>query len=157
MIFYVVGLLGRLGVGCVDHCLACIHIYLYPAVLCTTLFGVVRCTGLVEAHTQYVLQLLCCNALGQMSVNEVPLQEPYILLPEGQTSASKDASSWAYRSSARRDMGTTNGHAAVRAALSLPWSTGPVEGQISRLKTIKRTMYGRAGVELLRHWVLEAG
>lgn len=30
--------------------------------------------------------------------------------------------------------------AAVRAALSLPWSTGPVEGQISRLKTIKRTM-----------------
>ncbi len=28
--------------------------------------------------------------------------------------------------------------AAVRAALSLPWSTGPVEGQISRLKTIKR-------------------
>jgi transposase len=46
--------------------------------------------------------------------------------------------------------------AAVRAALSLPWSTGPVEGQISRLKTIKRTMCGRAGFELLRHRVLEA-
>jgi transposase len=46
--------------------------------------------------------------------------------------------------------------AAVRAALSLPWSPGPVEGQISRLKTIKRTMYGRAGFELLRHRVLEA-
>jgi transposase len=45
---------------------------------------------------------------------------------------------------------------AVRAALSLPWSTGPVEGQISRLKTIKRTMCGRAGFELLRHRVLEA-
>lgn len=29
--------------------------------------------------------------------------------------------------------------AAVHAALSLPWSTGPVEGQISRLKTTKRT------------------
>jgi transposase len=50
----------------------------------------------------------------------------------------------------RRDL------AAVRAALSLPWSTGPVEGQICRLKTIKRTMCGRAGFDLLRHRVLEA-
>jgi len=32
--------------------------------------------------------------------------------------------------------GLTRDLAAVRAALSLPWSTGPVEGQISRLKTI---------------------
>lgn len=46
--------------------------------------------------------------------------------------------------------------AAVRAALSLPWSTGPVEGQISKLKTIKRTMNGRGGFELLRHRILEA-
>lgn len=33
--------------------------------------------------------------------------------------------------------------AAVRSALETPWSTGPVEGRINRLKTIKRTMYGR--------------
>ena len=46
--------------------------------------------------------------------------------------------------------------AAVRAALSLPWSTGPVKGQISRLKTIKRTMCGRAGFEPLRRQVLQA-
>ena len=46
--------------------------------------------------------------------------------------------------------------AAVRAGLSLPWSTGPVEGQISYLKTIKRTMSGRAKFDLLRHRVLEA-
>ncbi|GEO43366.1 hypothetical protein SAE02_75140 [Skermanella aerolata] len=46
--------------------------------------------------------------------------------------------------------------AAIRAALSLPWSTGPVEGQICRLKTIKRTMSGRAKFDLLRHRVLEA-
>ncbi len=46
--------------------------------------------------------------------------------------------------------------AAVRAALSLPWSTGPVEGQISRLKTIKRAMCGRAGFELLRQRILQA-
>jgi transposase len=40
--------------------------------------------------------------------------------------------------------------AAVRNAITLPWSNGQVEGQINRLKTLKRAMYGRAGVELLR-------
>ena len=45
---------------------------------------------------------------------------------------------------------------AVHAALTLPWSTGPVEGQINRLKAIKRSMYGRAGFDLLRHRVLAA-
>ena len=46
--------------------------------------------------------------------------------------------------------------AAVRAALVLPWSTSPVEGQINRLKTIKRQMYGRAGFDLLRQRILTA-
>jgi len=52
--------------------------------------------------------------------------------------------------------GLTRDLAAVRAALSLPWSTGPVEGQISRLKMIKRAMCGRAGFELLRQRILQA-
>ncbi len=39
---------------------------------------------------------------------------------------------------------------AVRNAVTEPWSNGQVEGQINRLKTLKRAMYGRAGVELLR-------
>nr|WP_274599118.1 transposase [Rhizobium ruizarguesonis] len=39
---------------------------------------------------------------------------------------------------------------AVKAALTLPWSTGPVEGKINKLKLIKRSMYGRAGMDLLR-------
>jgi len=43
---------------------------------------------------------------------------------------------------------------AVLAALTLPWSNGQVEGQINRLKLIKRQMYGRAGFELLRLRVL---
>lgn len=43
---------------------------------------------------------------------------------------------------------------AVRNALTEPWSNGQMEGQISRLKTLKRAMYGRAGVELLRAWML---
>ena len=45
---------------------------------------------------------------------------------------------------------------AVQAALDLPWTTSPVEGQIGRIKMIKRTMYGRAGFELLRARVLHA-
>ncbi|NRQ19007.1 hypothetical protein BHMPCIPO_06274 [Ensifer sesbaniae] len=39
---------------------------------------------------------------------------------------------------------------AVYNAIELPWSNSQAEGQINRLKTIKRTMYGRAGPELLR-------
>ena len=39
---------------------------------------------------------------------------------------------------------------AVRNAISERWSNGQTEGQINRLKTLKRSMYGRAGVELLR-------
>lgn len=39
---------------------------------------------------------------------------------------------------------------AVRNAIELPWSNGQAEGQINRLKTLKRAMYGRAGPELLR-------
>lgn len=43
---------------------------------------------------------------------------------------------------------------AVQAALREPWSTGQVEGQNTRLKCIKRQMYGRASFELLRRRVL---
>jgi transposase len=40
--------------------------------------------------------------------------------------------------------------AAVRNAITEVWSNGQVEGQINRLKTLKRAMYGRAGIGLLR-------
>jgi transposase len=43
---------------------------------------------------------------------------------------------------------------AVTAAVDTSWSNGQVEGQVNRLKTIKRQMYGRAGFELLRARVL---
>ena len=45
---------------------------------------------------------------------------------------------------------------AVRAGLTEPWSTGPVEGQITKLKLLKRQGYGRAGFALLRRRVLHA-
>jgi transposase len=47
--------------------------------------------------------------------------------------------------------------AAVQAALTLPWSNGPTEGHVHRLKAIKRQMYGRAKFDLLRKRVLRAG
>jgi transposase len=43
---------------------------------------------------------------------------------------------------------------AVTAAVEMNWSSGQVEGQVNRLKTIKRQMYGRAGFDLLRARVL---
>ena len=43
---------------------------------------------------------------------------------------------------------------AVLAGIELPWSTGPVEGQITRLKLMKRIGYGRAGLALLRARIL---
>jgi transposase len=48
-------------------------------------------------------------------------------------------------------------HAAVKAALSLDWSQGQVEGQVNRVKLIKRQMYGRAKFDLLRQRVLYRG
>ena len=38
---------------------------------------------------------------------------------------------------------------AVKAGVTLPWSTGPVEGHINRLKMLKRQMFGRAHLDLL--------
>jgi len=43
----------------------------------------------------------------------------------------------------------TDDYAAVRAGVALAWSNGPTEGQVNRLKTIKRQMYGRAKLDLL--------
>jgi transposase len=46
---------------------------------------------------------------------------------------------------------------AVKASMMLPWSNGPVEGQINRLKMLKRSMFGRATLDLLsRRFLLAA-
>jgi transposase len=46
--------------------------------------------------------------------------------------------------------------AAVTAGLTLPYSSGAVEGHVNRIKMIKRQMYGRAKPDLLRKRVLLA-
>jgi transposase len=48
----------------------------------------------------------------------------------------------------------TQDYAAVEAALATHWSNGQTEGQINRLKLLKRQMYGRAKLDLLRQRVL---
>ncbi len=46
--------------------------------------------------------------------------------------------------------GMRRDQAAIAAALVLPWSQGQTEGQVTRLKLLKRAMYGRGGLDLLR-------
>jgi transposase len=68
----------------------------------------------------------------------------------------RDASAWSqWQKAARKSplhhfvVQLRRDEAAVRAARTLPWSTGPGEGHIHRLKLIKRQMYGRAKLDLL--------
>jgi transposase len=53
--------------------------------------------------------------------------------------------------------GLRRDYQAVEAALTLPWSNGQTEGQVGRLKMIKRQMYGRAKFDLLKQRVLHQG
>ena len=53
------------------------------------------------------------------------------------------------RSGVKRD------YEAVKAGLTLEWSNGQTEGQVHRLKLLKRQMYGRGHFDLLRKRVLK--
>jgi transposase len=53
-------------------------------------------------------------------------------------------------------LGIERDRAAIEATLRLPWSNGPVEGQVHRLKLRKRQSYGRAHFDLLKQQVLQA-
>jgi transposase len=57
---------------------------------------------------------------------------------------------------ARFAQGVQEDLTAVKAGLTLPWSHGPVAGQIPRRKLLKRQGYGRAGFPLLRQRVIAA-
>jgi transposase len=52
--------------------------------------------------------------------------------------------------------GLRGDRSAIDAALTTPWSNGQTEGQVNRLKLIKRQMFGHASFELLRRRVLLA-
>jgi transposase len=51
-------------------------------------------------------------------------------------------------------VGLRRDHNAVVAGFTLRWSSGPVEGHVNRLKMLKRQMFGRANLDLLRRRVL---
>lgn len=113
----------------------------------------------LEAEDQAVLTTLCANhadlaelyALSQAFVDMIKQRtrgglDPWLT----EAGASPFAELRGFVSGLRRD------YAAVAAALELPWSQGPVEAQVQRLKLLKRAMYGRAKFDLLRQRVLYA-
>ena len=57
---------------------------------------------------------------------------------------------------ARFARGLQDDLSAVTAGLTLAWSNGVIEGQVHRLKLMKRQGYGRAGSPPLRQRVLQA-
>ena len=67
--------------------------------------------------------------------------------PDALTAWITDAASGVLASFAK---GLTADHAAVAAALTEPWSNGQTEGQITKLKLVRRQMYGRGNLDLLR-------
>jgi hypothetical protein len=54
----------------------------------------------------------------------------------------------------QRLAGTLTGKTAALCVTTQHWSNGQVEGQVHRIKLLKRQMYGRSGFALLRHRVL---
>jgi transposase len=65
-----------------------------------------------------------------------------------------DAAASALQPFARLAAGMTEDMAAITNAFRYPWSTGPVEGHVNRVKLIKRARYGRAKLPLLRARIL---
>lgn len=63
-------------------------------------------------------------------------------LSDAETSGIREI--WRFAHKVRQD------EAAVRAGCTLEWSNGQTEGQITKLRAIKRSMYGRAKFDLLR-------
>lgn len=113
----------------------------------------------LEAEDQAILTTLCAAhadlaelyAVSQTFVGMIKQRTRAALDPWlTQTGASPFAELRVFASGLRRD------YAAVAAALELPWSQGPVEAQVQRLKLLKRAMYGRAKFDLLRQRVLYA-
>jgi transposase len=110
---------------------------------------------LIEAHQFLRRHLLQSNDVRLMLDNTimfketVQLQQPKQLDPWLQKSLNSGIT--ALQTFAE---GIKQDYLAVRAALELPWSNGQTEGQVTKLKLIKRQMYGRANFDLLRRRVL---
>jgi transposase len=104
---------------------------------------------LIERVCQADADLHQLYQLGQDFVTMVKQRQSKRLAPwlaRAQRSACVELQGFAF--------GIKRDYAAVKAGLSLPWNQGQLEGQITRLKLLKRQMYGRARFDLLRLRVL---
>jgi transposase len=91
--------------------------------------------------------------LAQDFVHLVRQRQPQQLEPWLARAAKSVVGAWQ-----RFAKGLRDDYDAIKAGVALPWSNGPVEGQITRLKLLKRQMFGRASVPLLeRRFVLAPG
>jgi len=129
-----------------------------PSVRTTTWLLVTNPVSLEEDQAHFVTQLLAgCSEIG---VGQRLIEAFLRLVRERSPQALDD---WftevkesnlpelvSFAAGLRRD------EAAVRAALHLEYSNGQVEGQINKLKLLKRSMYGRARFDLLKHRLLAA-
>ena len=104
-----------------------------------------------EAEAQQLAQLRAQQA---EVAEAVDLAEDFATLVRQRQPAQLDP--WLQRATAstlealqRFAQGLYEDYEAVRAGVTVPWSTGPVEGHINRLKMLKRQMFGRAHLDLL--------
>jgi transposase len=118
--------------------------------------------GRLEAKEQAFLGHLGGVAPDLVRAGELAVAFADLLRERRPDLGSADAALEAWMEAARGSLldgfvrGLERDKAAVAAAIATPWGTSPAEGQITRLKAIKRSMYGRAGFHLLRQRVLMA-
>jgi transposase len=117
-----------------------------------------RAAKRTEAEAQQLLQL---HAQGTEVAEAIDLAQDFATLLRQRQPAQLDP--WLQRATAsavdavrRFATGLSEDDEAVKAGVTLPWSSGPVEGHINRLKMLKRQMFGRARLDLLRRRFLLA-
>jgi transposase len=117
-----------------------------------------RATQRTEAETQQLTQLY---AQSSEVAEAIDLAQAFATLVRQRQPERLDP--WLTRAMAstlealqRFATGLHEDYAAVKAGVTLPWSTSPVEGHINRLKMLKRQMFGRARLDLLSHRFLRA-
>jgi transposase len=110
-----------------------------------------RAAKRTEAEAQQLLQL---HAQAAEVAEAIDLAQDFAALVRQRQPAQLDP--WLQRATAsavdavrRFATGLYEDYEAVKAGVMLPWSSGPVEGHINRLKMLKRQMFGRARLDLL--------
>ena len=114
-------------------------------------------TQRTEAEAQQLTQL---HAQSAEVAEAIDLAQDFATLvrqrqPSAARSLAQRATTSALEAVRRFATGLSEDYEAVKAGVTLPWSTSPVEGHINRLKMLKRQMFGRARLDLLsRRFVL---